>query len=207
MYVGLEVRGDCKAEAQVHTARISLGWCIKKVLNLGKGDYLVELTRDFGLVHSQDRTVKIDVFTPGQVRVKTCSYAQEGSGRSVKIRPPRRWPGDARQNSQQRRFPRAVETDNADKFTGMNLEAHIFERPNRGRLATILTDNAMGFPLERVLESFSQRRRDGFALAQDELLAETLDLDDGLHRNYELNRAERLDIIRKTGFQLSEKVD
>ena len=45
-------------------------WGIEEALNLGKGYNLIELLSDLAPRHPKNRAVQIDVFSPGQFRVK-----------------------------------------------------------------------------------------------------------------------------------------
>src|SRR5262245_25424074 len=61
-----------ESKAHVHTARISLNWGIDELFHFRKGDDLIELFIDLPFLHSQNRTVKVNVFTACEFRMKPC---------------------------------------------------------------------------------------------------------------------------------------
>src|SRR5215510_3132823 len=122
--------------------------------------------------------------------MKACPHPQKGPRVSIEIGPSVGRPGDAREYFQQRGFARPIASNDADNLTRLNVKAHIFERPNRRMEMTIPADYALGRAPERVLESFAQRRRNGFALTESESLAKMFDPD---------NRFHRITLLVKTG--------
>src|SRR5882672_6330701 len=124
------MRRDRKPQTQVHAAGISLSRRIEKPRHLGEGHNLVELTRDLIAIHSQDRAVQVNVFTARQIRMKTCSHPQQTAGTAKQVGFTRRWSGDSRQNSKQRRLAGAVAADDSHNFSGPDFEADVFQSPD-----------------------------------------------------------------------------
>ena len=69
----LQVGGHGEGKADVHAGRVTLHRGVDELLDLGKGDGLVEptgfleLVVDIGFLHPQDRAVEVDVLPPGQL--------------------------------------------------------------------------------------------------------------------------------------------
>src|SRR5882762_11384587 len=59
-----------KTKPQVHTGRITLYGCVDEGGHSGKVNDAVKLGSNFALLHSQQRPIKIDIFAPGQLRMK-----------------------------------------------------------------------------------------------------------------------------------------
>src|SRR5205814_2993508 len=115
-YLRLKVRGDREGEAHVHAGRVPLDRRLDKALDFREGDDLVELARDLGAAHAEDRTVQVDVLAPGQLRMKARADFKERADTAVELDAPVGRLRDARENFQERTLACAVMADDAEQF-------------------------------------------------------------------------------------------
>ena len=74
--VCVEMCGNREREPHVHAAGVALHRCVDELLDLGEGDDLVELARDLGAAHAEDRPVEVDVLAPAQLRMEAGAHLQ-----------------------------------------------------------------------------------------------------------------------------------
>src|SRR5262249_18524516 len=120
-HFGLEMRSHAERESHVHPARITFDRRIEKLLYLSEGNDLVELAIDLRLLHTENRTVEINVFTTGELRMETRTDFQQRTDTPVNLGESTRGRGDARENPQQRAFAGAVQTDDADDLAAFDF--------------------------------------------------------------------------------------
>ena len=109
------MRRHGERQPHVHPARVALHRRVEEPLDLGERDDLVELARDLGAAHAEDRAVQEDVLAAGQLRVEPGPDLQQASRRARRIvRVPVGRLGDAREDLQQRALAGAVAADDAD---------------------------------------------------------------------------------------------
>ena len=138
--LGDKVGGDGEGEADVHPARIPLDGCVDERLDLGERDDLVEVPPDLRLLHAEDSAVEIDVLASGQLRVEAGSHLEQRADPTVDDGGALGRLGDAREDLEQRRLPRAVPADDPDDVTFGDVERDISQSPDASarRLAGVL---------------------------------------------------------------------
>ncbi len=67
---------DRKGETDVHATAIIFYRCIKESLNISKAHNFVKFCLNFLSLHTYYCAIKIDVFTPGQLRMEACTDFQ-----------------------------------------------------------------------------------------------------------------------------------
>ena len=80
---GNQMSGHGEGKPQVHAGGVALDRRIHEFLDFGKRDNFVKAALDFGLLHTQNRAVQVDVLAPGKLGMKARSYFQEGADASV----------------------------------------------------------------------------------------------------------------------------
>src|SRR6476659_2218204 len=121
---------DCKREAHVHAAAVSLDRRVDKFFDFGKADDLVELSFDLFPRHPEDRAVEKDVFTSTQFRMKSGADLEQARHASIQFHTTLGGLDDARKDLQQRRFAGAIAPDDADDLAGCDFEVEILECPD-----------------------------------------------------------------------------
>src|ERR1019366_9778471 len=101
-------------EPDIHAATIVFHRCIDELLDLGKGDNLVELPMHLGAGHSEDGTVEENILTAGEFGMEAGANLQQRRHAAAQHGPAARWLGDARQNFEERRLASAIPADHAD---------------------------------------------------------------------------------------------
>jgi hypothetical protein len=127
--VRLQVSRDREGQPHVHAAGVPLHRCADEVADLGEGDDGVELARDLGFAHAQDRAVQKDVLASGQFAVKAGAHLQQATQAAVdeSLAPGRL--RHAGEDLQQRALARAVQAQDADVLTLADLEGDVVQRP------------------------------------------------------------------------------
>src|SRR2546422_5595490 len=110
------MRSDGKCQAHVHTAGVMFDRGVDKLLNFGKGHYLIKLLPDLGVLHAEDRTVQKDILAPGQLRLKACAHFEQRSNPAVNVGIAFRGFSNSREDFEQSALPRSVAADDADDF-------------------------------------------------------------------------------------------
>src|SRR5271157_2291971 len=111
-----------ESEAHLHAARIPLHGRIEKALDLGEGDYFVELPSYFGPSHPKDRTAEVYVFASGQLRMETCAHFEQGRDATLQNDSTRRWLRDSRKDLQQSGLASAIPADDPYDLAAENVE-------------------------------------------------------------------------------------
>src|SRR6476659_1524544 len=107
---------------------------IDKFFHLGEGYYLVELLGDLRARHAQDCAVQINILPAGQFRMKTGADFEQRADATVEFDPSCGRLRDPRQQFQERGLTRAVSSDDAYYFAGVNVEVNFFQRPKCFRI-------------------------------------------------------------------------
>ena len=76
--IRVEIGGNRKRQPDIHSAGIVLHWSIDEFLDFGEADDLVKFAIDFRPGHTEDRAVKIDVFSARSVHRGIPSQPQAG---------------------------------------------------------------------------------------------------------------------------------
>jgi len=96
---------------------------------LREGDDLIEVARDFRVLHAEDRAIEINVLASGQLAMKPGSDLEQTSHAPIEPCPPFGRFGDARENFQQRRFAGAIDADDAETFARNDVEIDSAKSP------------------------------------------------------------------------------
>ena len=123
------MRGHGKSEANIHAAGKMFDRRIQKFFDLGEGDDFIELLFDFEPRHAQDGSVEKNVFPSGQFRMKPGSYFQQAGHPALHFDPAGCRLGDPAEDFEERRFARAVASNDADDVSALDLERDVLERP------------------------------------------------------------------------------
>src|SRR5207302_4283446 len=102
---------------------------IETILDIGKGDDLVKPAPDLGVPHAENGAVEINVFAPGQFRVKTGADLEHAGNPAFQFDAPLIGLGDAAQQLEQGRLPGSVAADDANHLTALDLEGYILQCP------------------------------------------------------------------------------
>src|SRR5688572_17899999 len=116
-------------EPQVHAARVALDGGVDEALDLREGDDLVELPRDLGATHAEDRAVEVDVLAPGELLVEAGADLEQRPDAPGDVDPARGRRGDAREHLQQRALAGAVVADDAERLASRDLEVDVAQGP------------------------------------------------------------------------------
>ena len=110
----LQMRRDGEGEAHIHAGGIALDRRVEELLDLGKGDDLVEFPADLGAAHAEDRAVEIDVLAAGQFGMKAGADFQQARDAAAQGDAPGGRLGDAAEDLEQRALAGAVAADDAE---------------------------------------------------------------------------------------------
>ena len=119
------MRRHRKGKLDIHSAGITFYRRVDELFHLGKFNYLVELSVDFRLRHTEDRAVHVNILAAGQLRVKARAHFKHGRDPAVIRNRSLRRRGNARKQLQQRGFSRAVMSDYAKGFAFFHGERNI----------------------------------------------------------------------------------
>src|SRR5207237_8280898 len=115
-------RGHGESEPHVHARGVALDRDVEKTAQLREGHNLVEVARDFRVLHAEDRTVQVNILASGQLAVKAGSDLEQTSDAAIESGPSLRRFGDAREDFQQCGFACAVDADAAEAFAGHDVK-------------------------------------------------------------------------------------
>jgi hypothetical protein len=118
----LQVRRHGEREPQLHPARVALDRRVDEALDVGERDDLVELPLDLLALHPEDRAVEEDVLATRQVGVEAGADLEQRPDAPPDPSLAFRRVGDARQDLQQGRLPRAVPADDAEHLAALDVE-------------------------------------------------------------------------------------
>src|SRR2546423_9494070 len=126
--VRLEMHGDREAEAHVHAARVGLHGRVKEPADVGEA-----LDRRHGRVHllarePEEGAVEIGVLATAEIGMESRADLEEGRDATVHLERAGRRLRRSGEELEQRRFPRAVRADDAERFAGRDGKAHVVER-------------------------------------------------------------------------------
>src|SRR3990170_931670 len=97
--------GNGKGQSYIHSAGVVLHWCIYEFPDLGKIHNRVEFAANLVSCQPNDRSVEIDIFSPGEFLVKTGTHFQEGAHTAEKLCPSKGRLRDPGEDLQQCAFP------------------------------------------------------------------------------------------------------
>ena len=149
--------GNGEGQAHVHAAGVAFDGGVQELLDLGKGDDLVELAVDLAAAHAQDGAVKIDVVAAGELGVEAGADLQQGGDAAVDVGVAGGGLGDAGEDFEEGALTGAITADDADDFALLHLKRHILERPKIGRGLRI-SDWGFGMAPAPIRNSQSQIR-------------------------------------------------
>ena len=127
--VVFEVGGDGEGKANGHAARIPFDGGIDELLELGKGDDLVEFAFDLAAPHAENGAVEVDVFAAGEFGMKAGANFEQRTNPPPNEGPAGARLGDAGEQLEQGGFAGAITADHAHNFTAANGEGDIPQGP------------------------------------------------------------------------------
>jgi hypothetical protein len=99
-YLRVEMSRHSEGQTNLHSTRVSFDWSVEELLDLGKGDNLVEPPPNFDSRHSEDRSVKENIFSAGEFLMKACSDFQQAGNTTIDADPALAWLRDPAQDLQ-----------------------------------------------------------------------------------------------------------
>src|SRR6266700_98237 len=130
-HLGPQIGCDREAEARLHAARVMLELGVDELLELRESHDLVEQCIDLRPAHAEKRAVEVDIFAPGQVRVKAGADLEQRANASADGRGASSRSRDSGQDLEQRALAGAVAPDDAEYFALGHGKAHVLQRPDR----------------------------------------------------------------------------
>src|SRR6476469_4738506 len=118
-----------KCQSHAHATGIKFHSCIEKCFNLREIDDFIKLAIDLLTTHAQHCTIEIDIFTPGQFRMKAGTHFQKGSYSAAQAHLSFGGSGDPRQDLEQCAFSGAITADHANRLSGRDFKRNIAECP------------------------------------------------------------------------------
>src|SRR5262249_1808038 len=69
----LEICSHCEGETHIHSRRIMFHGCVHELFHLCKSYNVIKFGPNFSLRHAEDRAIKEDIFSPGELGMETSS--------------------------------------------------------------------------------------------------------------------------------------
>src|SRR5205085_9132245 len=82
--LGLEMRGDGESKTHIHAARIAFHRRVEELIDLRERDDFIEFRHDLTSLHAEDCAVEENVFSPGELGMKSCTDFEQRSGTPIK---------------------------------------------------------------------------------------------------------------------------
>ncbi len=127
--LGLHVHRDRESETHVHAARVDLHRFVDEVADAGELDDVVDRRRHLTPGEAEHGAVQVDVLATGQVRVEARSELEQGRQPSGGLDRALGGTVDSRHESQQRRLPAAVVSDETEERARRDLEIDVAQHP------------------------------------------------------------------------------
>src|SRR5215471_20298557 len=121
---------DSKSQAHIHPTGVPLHWRVDEFLHLGESHDLIKLPVKLRLLHPQDSTTKINVFSPGQFGMEACTNLKKTSYPAVNLGATGGGFSDAREDFEQGGLTGAIAADDAYNFTAFDLKTHVLQSPD-----------------------------------------------------------------------------
>ena len=121
-HVGIDVDRHGEPEAHVHAGRVGLHRRVDELLELGKGDDLVEALGNRALRQSEHHAVDEDVLTAGNLRMKAGAELDERRDTALHLDRTRCRLADPGNQLQHRALARPVASDDAERTPGLDVE-------------------------------------------------------------------------------------
>src|SRR4030042_5385939 len=122
-----------KRKTQVHPTGITLDWRIDKLLHFRKCNYLIKFPPNLKTLHPEDGTIKIDIFTPGQLWMETCADLQQRANAAMDLSTAHGRLRNTGKNFEQGTFPPPVTTNNPHDFSPRDIKRDISQSPDQVR--------------------------------------------------------------------------
>ena len=168
--VAVELRGDRKGQALAHAGGELLHLCLDEVLELRKGDDLVEALLQLRPAEADDRPIQEDVLAHRELVVHSRAQLEHGSEPPAHATGARGGAIDAGEDAEERALARAVIPDQPEGLAFVELEGHVVERSEPTRMPAHPER-----PAKLVEEAWRP------CAGHTELLGQTSDLDQRLH--------------------------
>src|SRR5690606_18119966 len=118
-----------KGQPHLHATAVVLDRCVQEFFNTAEIDNRVKLLANLRTSHTQDCTVEKNILPTGKLRVKASTHFQQRRHASVDLKTASTRIRNARQDLQQRAFPRTIPTNDAYRLALPDLERNILQRP------------------------------------------------------------------------------
>src|SRR5262249_17147782 len=151
-YLGLDMGGYRKAEADHHPRRVVLQRLVDERLDFRESYDLVKLCGDLALAHAHDRPVEINVLPSREVGMEARSHLDQGADAAADGKRSVCRGRDAGEDLENRALAGAVRPDQSDGLAPPDLEAHVTEGPELAGLAGLSPKSAPRKPCELVAE-------------------------------------------------------
>src|ERR1700730_481778 len=153
----LKMRSDRKYHPNLHTAGIALDGSIQKFTDTRKISDLFKFVIDFLLPHAEDRSIQVNVFTAGQLRMEAGADLEKASHTATYANFAFGWVRNTRENFQECTFASAIGANDGDRVALLHIETYVTQRP-KGRLTLRVADLALKLEdSERARQSAHER--------------------------------------------------
>src|SRR5690348_2930700 len=125
-----EMCSDGKSQPRLHARAVMLQRRIQKFGYIGKRDNFLEFAGDFPAPHAENCAVQKNIFTPGQLGMKSGADFEQTAERTANFGPANRRLCYSGQNFQQSGLAGAVAANHTDDFAGLNLKGDVAQGPN-----------------------------------------------------------------------------
>ena len=126
---GFQVGGYGESEANVHTARVALDGRVEELLDVGEGYDLVELALDLAIAHAQDRSIQVNILSPGQLGMEAGSDFQQGPDTAKDLGSALCRTGYSGEDLQKGGLSRSIPADDPHDFPSFYFERDVAQRP------------------------------------------------------------------------------
>src|SRR5690242_19338053 len=130
-----EMCSDGKSQPRLHARAVMLQRRIQKFGHISKTDNFLEFAGDFPAPHAENCAVKKNIFTSGQLGMKSRADFEQTAEPTANFRPTYGWLGYSRQNFEESGLAGAVAANHTDGFAGLDLKGDVAQGPHFFSLA------------------------------------------------------------------------
>ena len=124
-----EVCGHGECQTDIHSAGVAFHWGVDESVESGERENLFELSIDFRFPHSEKRAVQINVIASRQVGVKAGADLEQARDSSAELDASGGGSRYPRQDLEECALAGAVVPDDAEHFTGCDVEVDVLKCP------------------------------------------------------------------------------
>ena len=128
-YVGSYIDRNGKSQPHIHSGGISPHRVVNIFIQLRKCNNIINLLINLLFGHSKNRSIGIDIFPAGHIRMKACSKLQQTGNSSVDLHLSIRGIHDLVDQLQGGTLATAVSADQSYRFPLLNGKADIIQHP------------------------------------------------------------------------------